>query len=119
MRFQGTLELHGKTATGVQVPDAVVTALGSSRRPAVTVTVNAHSWRTSVANMGGVFLRGISAENRAAAHVGAETSSTSSSSSTQPSAPSPCRRTSPQPWMPNRVLGQHSRCCRAATAEAS
>jgi hypothetical protein len=71
MRFQGTLELHGKTATGVQVPDAVVTALGSSRRPAVTVTVNEHTWRSSVAYMGGVFLLGISAENRAAAHVSA------------------------------------------------
>jgi len=71
MRFQGTLELHGKTATGVQVPDAVVTALGSSRRPAVTVTINGHTWRGSIAFMGGVFLLGISAENRAAAQVSA------------------------------------------------
>ena len=69
MRFSATVELHGKTATGVQVPDDVVTALGSSRRPAVTVTINGHTWRSSVTPMGGVFLLGISADNRAAARV--------------------------------------------------
>ena len=71
MRFRATLELHGKTATGVQVPDDVVAALGPSRRPAVHVTINGHSWRSSVAHMGGVFLLGISAENRAAVGVAA------------------------------------------------
>ena len=39
MRFRVVLELHGKTATGVQAPEEVVAALGSSRRPAVKVTV--------------------------------------------------------------------------------
>jgi len=71
MRFTATLEQHGKTATGIEVPDDVVTALGSGRRPAVRVTINGHTWRSSVAVMGGRNLVGVSAENRAAAGVSA------------------------------------------------
>jgi hypothetical protein len=71
MRFSATLEQHGKTATGIEVPDDVVAALGSGKRPAVTVTVNGHTWRSTVAVMGGKNLLGVSAENRAAAGVSA------------------------------------------------
>jgi hypothetical protein len=71
MRFRGTLELHGKTATGLHVPDEVVAALGPSRRPAVRATIAGHTYRTSVAAMGGRFLLGVSAEVRAAAGVAA------------------------------------------------
>jgi Bacteriocin-protection, YdeI or OmpD-Associated/Domain of unknown function (DUF1905) len=71
MRFRAVLELHGKTATGMQVPDEVVAALGSSRRPAVCVTINGYTYRSSVAVMGGVFMLGVSAENRAGAGVAA------------------------------------------------
>ena len=39
MKFRATIELAGKTATGVEVPAAVVTKLGSSRKPAVRVTI--------------------------------------------------------------------------------
>ena len=71
MRFRTTLELHGKTATGFQVPADVVSALGSGKRPAVRVTIGEHSYRSSIASMGGVYLIGVSAENRQAAHVAA------------------------------------------------
>jgi hypothetical protein len=71
MKFTATLEQHGKTATGIEVPDDVVTALGSGRRPAVRVTINGHTWRSSVAVMGGRNLVGVSAENRSAAGVSA------------------------------------------------
>jgi hypothetical protein len=71
MRFTATLEQHGRTATGMEVPDEVVAALGSGKRPAVTVTVNGHTWRSTVAVMGGRNLLGVSAENRAAAGVSA------------------------------------------------
>ena len=71
MRFSATLELHGKTATGMVVPDEVVAALGSGRKPAVRVTVNGHTWRSTVAVMGGQNMLGVSAENRAAAGVSA------------------------------------------------
>jgi uncharacterized protein YdeI (YjbR/CyaY-like superfamily) len=39
--FRATIKLGGKTATGIEVPDDVVTALGSSRRPAVRATIAA------------------------------------------------------------------------------
>ena len=69
--FRGTLEQHGRTATGFVVPDEVVAQLGTSRRPAVRVTVNGHTYRSSVASMGGRFLLGVSAEQRGLAGVAA------------------------------------------------
>lgn len=63
------MELGGKTATGIEVPADVVEALGSGKRPAVTVTVNGHTYRSTVASMGGRFLLPLSAENRSAAGV--------------------------------------------------
>jgi hypothetical protein len=71
MRFLGTVELGGKTATGIEVPDDIVSALGSGRRPAVTITIGGHSYRTTVAVMGGPFLVPLSAENRTAAGIAA------------------------------------------------
>jgi len=71
VRFQTTVELGGKTATGMQIPDDVVATLGTGRRPAVRVTVGGHTYRTTVASMGGRFLVPLSAENRTAAGVAA------------------------------------------------
>jgi Bacteriocin-protection, YdeI or OmpD-Associated/Domain of unknown function (DUF1905) len=71
MTFRATVELGGKTATGIEVPEDLVAALGSSRRPPVTVTIGGHSYRTTVARMGGRFLVPLSAENRTAAGVAA------------------------------------------------
>ena len=71
MEFTTTLELHGRTATGVEVPDAVLAALGGGKRPAVVATVNGHAWRTTVGVMGGRSLVGLSAEVRAGAGVAA------------------------------------------------
>jgi hypothetical protein len=69
MKFRASLESNGKTATGICVPVEVVESLGSSKRPAVRVTINGHTYRSSVAVMGGVFMLGVSAENRAGAGV--------------------------------------------------
>jgi hypothetical protein len=71
MRFRATLELNGKTATGIQVPAEIVERLGPSKRPPVRVTINGHTYRSSLAFMGGVFMLGVSAENRASAGVAA------------------------------------------------
>ena len=71
MRFRTTVELHGKSATGLPVPDAVVEALGAGRRPAVSVTLNGHTYRSTVASRGGSFVLPLSAENRTAAGVSA------------------------------------------------
>ena len=71
MRFRATIDLGGKTATGIRVPPAVVEGLGQGRRPPVCVTINGHTYRSTVAVMGGEYMVGVSAENRAGAGVAA------------------------------------------------
>ncbi len=69
MRFQTTIIQSGKTATGFQVPDEIVEALGAGKRPPVRVTINGYTYRNTVAVMGGVYMLGVSGEHRAAADV--------------------------------------------------
>jgi hypothetical protein len=69
MRFSTTVELHGKTATGMAVPPGVVEALGGGKKPAVTVTIGGYAYRSSIASMGGRYLIPLSAERRVAAGV--------------------------------------------------
>ena len=71
MRFSTTVELGGKTATGMAVPAEVVESLGAGNRPPVRVTVGGHTYRSTIARMGGRFLLPLSADNRAAAGVAA------------------------------------------------
>ena len=71
MRFRAKVELGGKTATGIPVPQHVVAAMDSGKRPAVQVTVGGHSYRTTVASMRGRYFVPLSKENREAAGVAA------------------------------------------------
>ena len=71
MRFRASIDLHGKSATGIVVPPEVVDGLGSSKKPKVTVTINGYSYPSSIASMGGRFLLPVSAEVRAGARVAA------------------------------------------------
>jgi ABC-type Na+ efflux pump permease subunit len=71
MRFRTTVELGGKTATGMRVPADVIEGLGSHKRPPVRATINGYTYRSTVAVMGGVFMLPLSAENRAGAGVAA------------------------------------------------
>lgn len=71
MRLRVTLQLAGKTATGFEVPEHVVTSLGAGKRPPVRVTINGYSYRNTVAPMGGRFVIGVAAEHRAKAGVAA------------------------------------------------
>jgi hypothetical protein len=71
MRFHATLALHGKSATGIEVPAGVVAALGQGKRPKVTVTINGYSYPSTVGVMGGVSLIPVSADVRAKAGVAA------------------------------------------------
>jgi hypothetical protein len=64
--FRSTIVQTGKTACGIQVPEAVVEALGGSRRPAVVVTLDHYSYRSTVAPMGGEWWVGVNADHRAA-----------------------------------------------------
>ena len=69
MKFKSVVELGGKTATGIEVPEKVVEGLGSTKRPAVTATINGYTYRSTIASMGGKFYLPLSAENRAGAKV--------------------------------------------------
>ena len=71
MKFPVTLQLHGKTATGFEVPAEIVSGFGAGKRPPVKVTIGKHTYRSTIAPMGGVFMIGVSAENRQAAGVAA------------------------------------------------
>ena len=71
MRFRVTIQLNGKTATGIRVPDEVVADLGSGKRPAVRVTINGYTYRSTVALMGGEYMLPVSAEVREGAGVAA------------------------------------------------
>ena len=69
VRFRTTILQSGPTATGIEVPPEVVEALGQGKRPPVTVTINGFTYRSTVAVMGGAYMVGVSAENRAGAGV--------------------------------------------------
>ena len=69
MRFRATLQLEGKTATGLRVPAEVVEGLGRGKRPPVRVTINGYTYRSTVAAYGDVFMLPVSAEVRQGAGV--------------------------------------------------
>lgn len=65
MRFETNLFLDGNN-TGIEVPPDIVDALAGGKRPAVEVTVNGYSYRSTIASMGGKFLIPFSSDKRAA-----------------------------------------------------
>jgi hypothetical protein len=68
MKFRARVVPSGN-ATAVEVPAAVMKALGVQARPPVSITINGHSWRSRVAAMRGLELIGISSANREAAGI--------------------------------------------------
>ena len=69
MKFQATLLLGGKTATGIPVPPQVIESLGGGKRPAITVAIGEYGYRTTVGSMDGQFMIPVSAEHRAGAGI--------------------------------------------------
>jgi hypothetical protein len=69
MRFRTRIEQGGKTATGIRIPDEIVDGLGAGKRPPVRVTIGGYTYRSTVAVLGGAYMVGVSAENRAGAGV--------------------------------------------------
>jgi len=69
MKFRAKLLLNGKTATGIRVPPEVVASLGNGKKPAVVVTINNYTYRSTVASMGGEFMLPVSAEHRTGAGI--------------------------------------------------
>jgi hypothetical protein len=71
MNFRVQIEGAGKTAAGIEVPPEVVASLGPTKRPAVRVTINGYTNRSTVAVLGGRFMVGVSNEVRSNAGVAA------------------------------------------------
>lgn len=68
-KFRTVLQLEGKTATGIQVPEEIVQALGKTKKPPVRVTIGGHTYRSTVAAYGDVYMIPVAAEHRQAAGV--------------------------------------------------
>jgi hypothetical protein len=71
VRLRVRIEGAGKTAAGIEIPPEVVASLGSSRRPAVKVTINGYTYRSSIASMGGRYMLGVSNDTRSRTGVAA------------------------------------------------
>jgi hypothetical protein len=69
MRFRTKMLTAGKTALGFEIPPEVIEGLGAGKHPPVLVTINGYTYRNTVAVYGGVYMIGVSAENRAQAKV--------------------------------------------------
>ncbi|MBK4346646.1 YdeI/OmpD-associated family protein [Lacisediminihabitans changchengi] len=63
------LQAPGLQATGLPVPDQVVTDLGGSKKPAVTVAIGDYSYASTVGSRGGGYLIPLSAAHRAALNL--------------------------------------------------
>lgn len=69
MKFSATMFQSGNN-TGIEVPEDVVEALGSGKRPPVNVTVNGFSYRSTIAPMGGRYLIPFSSDKRKETGIG-------------------------------------------------
>jgi hypothetical protein len=67
-KFKGTLAQVGNN-TGIEVPPAIVEALGAGKKPAVSVNVNGYAYRSTIAVMGGRYMIAFSADKRAATGI--------------------------------------------------
>lgn len=68
VKFNTTIFQEGNN-TGIQVPEEVVEKLASGKRPAVKVTLNGFTYRSTIAVMGSKYLIPLSAERRMNAKV--------------------------------------------------
>lgn len=64
MKFKAVILQSGKTATGIVVPPEVVEGLNAGKKPAVSVTFKGHTYRSTIATMGGDYMIPVSSEIR-------------------------------------------------------
>ena len=69
LSFRAQLQLDGKTATGIRVPDEIVQQLGGGKRVPVVVSFSGHTYRSSIMARADGFKLPVSAEQRAGAGV--------------------------------------------------
>ena len=120
MRFRSTVQLSGKSATGhPRAPDDVVAAMDRGARFPVVVTINGHSYRSTVTPYRGETMLPLSAENRAARRASRPVRrSTSTSSSTTHRARSRSPTTS-RPPCPDPRAPRSTRCRSAGSGRSS
>lgn len=63
------LQEEGMNATGISVPPEIVAELSDKKRPAVKVSINGFTYRSTIAPYGDVFMLPVSAERRNAAGI--------------------------------------------------
>jgi hypothetical protein len=66
MKFRTTIRQSDGSATGIEIPDDVIAALGAGRKPPVKMSVNGYAYRSTVATVDGKSMVGFSAAHRAA-----------------------------------------------------
>ncbi len=66
MKFRTTIQQGDKTATGIQIPNEVIEALGAGKKPPVKLVVNGYTYRSTVATVSGNYMVGLSADHREA-----------------------------------------------------
>ena len=66
MKFRTKISQADGNATGIEIPDEVLTAFGAGKKPAVTMSVNGYAYRSTVATVNGRPMVGFSAAHRAA-----------------------------------------------------
>ena len=71
MRLRAKILATGKTAAGIVLPDDFVAALGPSRHPRVRVSLNGHTFRSSIGVMRGTFMLPMTAATRTQTGVAA------------------------------------------------
>ncbi len=71
MKFHTTILSGGGNTTGIPVPADVMAILGAGKKPAVTVSLEGHTYRSTVATVDGRPMIALSAANREAAGVAA------------------------------------------------
>lgn len=71
MRFRTRALSTGKNTTGIEMPEDVLAKLREGRRPAITVKINDHTFRTSVGSFEGRPMISVSSDIRQAAGVAA------------------------------------------------
>ena len=60
----------GGTATGIRIPDEVMESLAAGKKPAVRLTVNGYSYRSTVATVDGSPMVGFNSQHREASGLG-------------------------------------------------
>ncbi len=103
-------------ATGIVVPPEVIEGLGTSKRPAVIVTIGGYSYRSTVAVMGGQFLIPFSQQHRANSGIEPGTEVTVSLELDTTPRTVEILPTSPSRSRPGRVSGQPSTASRTRPA---